>query len=125
MTTTRKTYKTLVADYIEAAVARHNLTRQEVAERLELKKRNYISMLLNPDDPSLLSPMRIPALARLCGLTAKQSLALLHRRVADHPERPVRLSLEVFELLVASSMVVMATRSAAKVAAAAGVTCGS
>jgi hypothetical protein len=103
--TARLTYKTLVARYLESAATTHGYTRQRLAEELGLKKGNYISMLVSPDYPTtLLSPCRIPALARLCGLSATERLELLHRRVEDHPDNPLQLNREVFRLLLASTV---------------------
>lgn len=107
MTTTPKTYKALVAEHIECAATRLGLTRQQTAERLGLPKGNYVSMLVNPDNPTLLSPARIPALTKLCGLSAKDVLVLVHRRIADHPDQPLQLGMDMFKLMLQSTVAVV------------------
>jgi hypothetical protein len=93
-------YKEMVTGHLESA-ADAGMTRQEIARKLGLRSGNYVSMLMSSAYPTaLLAPTRVPALARLCGLTAIQRLALFCGRVKDHPANPMVLDVETFDYLL-------------------------
>lgn len=96
------TYKQLVAGYLQRA-ADSGLSRREIASRLGLRHGNYISMLMSPSDPAMLSPSRIPALSRLCGLTPLEQLQLVNRRVVDFPDAAVQLSTELLRMVMTAT----------------------
>jgi transcriptional regulator with XRE-family HTH domain len=120
MPSTSATYKTRVAEHLESAASRYGLTQQQLAERLGLKKGNYVSMLANPATKDQLSLSRLPALAKLCGLTPAECLALVYRRIADHPDQPVQLDVDVFKLVLTCTVAVVDAKRAAGAAIGAG-----
>lgn len=99
-----KTYKELVTEHLQRA-ADTGLTRQQIADKLGLRRGNYVTMLMSPRYPTaMLSPCRIPALSRLCGLTALERLQLLYRRIVEFPNAAVQLSAEMLRMVMASTV---------------------
>jgi hypothetical protein len=107
------TYKTLVAGYLQRAVDTR-LTLQEIADRLDVGKGSYITMLIGANYPhTLLSPSRIPALVELCGLTPDQVIDLVGARVNKLPESPFQMSRAMYHLLLKSTVLAADSRRAA------------
>jgi hypothetical protein len=107
---TTPTYKQLVAAHLQDAADRHGYTRQQLAEAFGLANGNFISMVMSPKSPALMPVSHLPALARLCRLSARQRLQLMHRRVVDHPERPLHLTTELFHQVLASTVELLDAR---------------
>ncbi len=70
-------FKKMVAGYVQPLLD-SGATGRQVAADLGLPQPNYLYMILSDRYPEAQLPLqRIPALVSLCGLTARQALALV------------------------------------------------
>jgi hypothetical protein len=81
-------YKKAVAALLQSR-SDAGMTNQEIACALKLKNGNVVSMHMNPTDNISPFPLtRLPALARLCGLSPMECLKLIDLRAFCHPKNP-------------------------------------
>lgn len=117
-------FKEQIAFYLQTCVDK-KMTHQEIAEALGLPKGNVVTMHLDPlDDISPFPLKRLPALARLCGLDAMQSLRLVNLRATHHPKSATQFDYATMAWLMRLTTEGLMLRKAAKGPAPLGVAHG-
>lgn len=92
------------------------LSQKEMAEKLGIASKNYISMISGKSKRAT-SPLpltRIPNLVELCGLTPKQGLELVFLRAKCHPKNPTAFDTATMACVMSWTRTVLAEREAAK-----------
>jgi hypothetical protein len=96
-------YKTLVRRHLQPLLDA-GMTQRQVAQKLGIQS----SMVLSERCPEALLPlMRLPALARLCGLTGIESLRLVKRLTTDSAKKAVQFDVLTFEWILSCTVLAL------------------
>jgi transcriptional regulator with XRE-family HTH domain len=96
-------YNELIAEYLGQLKERSGLTTQQTAEKMGLKKGNFLSMHMQPNHRhSPMSLKRARQLAMAAGLKPRQCARLILARAKFHPDSATELDKDTLEWVLKS-----------------------